>query len=165
MNLYELTKKYGNGRGEDTMWKALSAVSEAVDSSMDETARHCLLRKVYAAMSDGHYDRDFAKEDVAKMYYADASGVRHSAPYWTEEQMQNTYSRMKGKIPAYNVWDFCVTMNMVASDNWTLLHDWFPNMDMGVFSSKVAEMAVNWLNDPDSPYGTRKIWDYLNPSR
>lgn len=165
MTLQELTKKYGSGRGEDTMWKTIAAVSDAVEDNMDEGSKHCLIRKVYAAMSDGHYDRDFAKEDVSKMYYADGSGVRHYAPYWTEEQIQGVYARYKAKIPAYNAWDFCVTMNMLASDNWALLHDWFPDMDMGAFSTRVAEMAVCWLNDPDSPYGTRKIWDYLNPSR
>ena len=165
MTLYELTKKYGTGKGEDTMWKALAAVSDSIESSMDEKDRRCLLKKVYAAMSGCHYDRDFAKEDVAKMYYTDGSGVSRFAPYWTEEQIQNVYARNKSKIPSYNVWDFCVTMNMVASDNWRMLHEWFPGMDMDAFTSRVAEMAVNWLNDPDSPYGTSKVWDYMNPSR
>ena len=165
MTLFDLTKKYGSGRGEETMWKTVQAVSEMVEAKMDEESKRCLIRSVYASMSGGHYDRDFAKEDVACMYYTDPSGMKHYAPYWTEEQMVGVYARVKAKIPAYNVWDFCVTMNMIASDNWRLLHEWFPDMDMDAFSNKVAEMAVNWLNDPDSPYGTRKIWDYLNPSR
>lgn len=28
--------------------------------------------------------------------------------------------------------------------------------------TKIISMAINWLNDDDNPYGTEKIWGYMN---
>jgi len=86
----------------------------------------------------------------------------HRAPYWTETAVHEIYDSVRNRIHPYNEWDFYVTMNMIASDNWCLLHDWFPDMDDAEFASKVTDMAVNWLDDPDNPYGDAKIWGYLN---
>ena len=153
---------YGSGRGEETMWKTLTAVSEAVEASMPEEERGRMLRKVYCAMSGGHYNEEFAEEDVSKMYYVDGKGMRHQAPYWPSSAVREIYDTVKGDIRPYNACDFIVTMNMVASDMWPVLEKWFPGMSPEERNSRTVELAVNWLNDPDSPHPDSKIWKYLN---
>jgi len=162
MTLYELTKKYGSGRGEETMWNTVAAVSEAVEASMPEDHRKALLRKVYSGMSNGHYNEEFAEEDIKKMYYVDRAGKRHEAPFWPAQAVKEIYETVKGDIRPYNVCDFNVTMNMMAAGHWALLEKWFPGMTPEDRNAKTVELAVNWLNDPDSPHAESKIWNYLN---
>ena len=161
MNLYELTKKYGEGKGEDMMWKTVRVVSDAVESSMDERSKRALIRKVFGAMSDRHYNEELAKSDVSQMYYTDSDGNKHQAPYWPEDAVREIYEDNQECIPDYNFWDFFVTMNMIASDNWCMLKRWFPNYNSSDMNEKIAEMAVAWLKDEDWPTKT-KIWDYLS---
>ena len=162
MTLYEMTKKYGSGKGEAMMWKAVAAISEAVEEGMPEDRKHALMRRIYGEMSDGHYNEEFAAEDIAKMYYTDRKGVRHQAPYWPSSTVREIYEGVKGAIRPSAACDFEVTMNMVASDNWPLLEKWFPGMSDKERNEKTVELALNWLNDPDSPHPDSKIWNYLN---
>ncbi len=161
MTLYELTKKYGEGKGEDMMWKTVHIISDAVESGMDDAHKAALMRKVYGVMSDGHYNEESAREDVAKMFYLDADGERHDAPYWPEESVKAIYDGIRNKIPDYNFWDFYTTMSMIASDNWCMLKRWFPGADTSDMNERIAEMSLAWLNDDDWPTKT-KIWDYLS---
>ena len=163
MTLYELTKKYGEGKGESMMWSTLKTVSDAVESSMDEEAKHKMMRNLYSQMSKCHYDQEYAMEDVAKMYYMDEQGRKHSAPYWTEAQVKEVYETVKKDIPAtYNFWDFFVTLQMIKSDNCKLYHEWFPDATDEQIEKKFVQSAVNYLNDADNPYGDHKIWGYIS---
>ncbi len=163
MTLYEMTKKYGEGKGESAMWKTVSAVSDAVEQSMPEAGRDALKKKVYAMLSGGHYNREFAEETVRGIKFTDKAGREHQAPYWPEETVMSIYEQVKTKIPDYNCWDFYVALNMAASDNWCLLNEWFPGITDEDRDQKFVELTVNWLDDPDNPYGTEKIWRYFNP--
>ncbi len=162
MTLYDLTKTYGSGKGEEMMWRTVAAVSDAVDEFMPPEHKCALLRKVYGEMSGGHYNEEFAEEDIKKMYYVDRSGVKHSAPYWPASAVREIYETVKNQVRPYNACDFNVTMNMMAADNWPLLEKWFPGMSTEERTAKTAEMAVNWLNDPDSRHIDSKTWNYLN---
>ena len=161
MTLYDLTKKYGEGKSEDAMWKAVKIVSDSIETSMDDASKESLMKRIYGSMSDKHYNEELARADVSKMYYTDADGKKHFGPYWPEEAVQGIYDSYRDEIPDYNFWDFCVTMNMLASDNWCMLKRWFPNYNSSELNEKVAEMAVTWLSDEDWPTKT-KIWDYLS---
>ena len=162
MTLYEITKKYGTGKGEGMMWKTLEAVSVAIEENMPEAERAELIREVFAQMSGGHYDESFAMEDIAKMYYSDKKGNKHYAPYWAVSTMDDVYAGIKSDIREYNFWDFAVTLNMVASDNWCLLDRWFPGMTEKERNEKLVELALNWLMDEDARHPDCKIWHYLN---
>ena len=161
MTLYDITKKYGTGKGEDMMWKVVEEVSEAVDEHMPEDARKELVREIYEEMSGGHYDEDFAMEDIEKMYYTDKKDKKHYAPYWSVSTMEEVYNSIKAEIRPYNFWDFAVTLNMVAN-NWMLLDRWFPDMEEGDRNSRMVDLAVNWLKDEDARHPDSKIWHYLN---
>ena len=158
-----MTKRLGKGQGEDMMWRTVHIVSEAVEHGMSDKDKESLMAKIYGTLSGGHYDEDFAVESVSKMYYIDKDGMKRHGPYWTIPDVSAVYEAYKKRIPSdYNEWDWYVTFNMIASDNWMLLHKWFPQMTQEEFAEKVACLASNWLDDPDNPYGTSKIWCYLN---
>ena len=160
--LYETVKTYGKGKGEDMMWKTVALISDAVELEMTEESRRALLADIYGLMSGGHYNEEFAMACVAKMYFVDKAGNKHHAPYWSTDQVREVYTMAKGNIPQqYNFWDFFVTFNMVASDNWLLYHEWWPDMTEAMARQKFGEAAVNWLNDQDWKSDS-KIWDYLH---
>lgn len=162
MTLYEMTKKYGEGKGEATMWTTIEAISEAIEESMDDDAKKDLMRQVYGTMSGYHYNEEMAMEDVAKMYYKGPDGKDHYAPYWTAQQVRSVYDPIARQIPEYNFWDFYVTLQMMKADNCSMLMRWFPNATPEERDGMLVEMAVNWLDDPDSPDAGHKIWSYLN---
>ena len=162
MNMYEMIETYGKGRGEGKMWESVAVISDAVEKDMDAEAKKHLMRKVYCVMSGGHYNEEFAHEDVAKMHYKDANGKVHKAPFLTEEKVASVYEKVKANIPAYNMWDFYVVMNMVIADNANMLALWFPDATETQKEKHYIELALNWLNDDDNPYGKEKAWKYLN---
>lgn len=157
-----MTRLYGEGKGESMMWKVVEAVSCAIEKSMPEEGKEELMRTLYAKMSGGHYNKEYALEDVEKMYYVE-NGKKHFAPYWSEEQVKPVYESVRSAIPsAYNFWDFYVTLQMMKSDNCPLLKEWFPAATEEELTKKVVALAVNWLADEDNPFGKEKIWSYLN---
>ena len=162
MTLYELTSTYGKGRGEGMMWKTVEIISDAVEHSMPEEERHALVRKLYGEMSGGHYNEEFALEDIGRMYYTDKNGKKHYAPYWTVQTMEEVYAGIKGEIKAYNLYDFMVTANMIASDNWCMLEEWFPGQTESDRNKRIVQMSLNWLKDEDARHPDSKIWHYLN---
>lgn len=51
---------------------------------------------------------------------------------------------------------------MIYSDNYNLTHEWFPNISENEFNQKIYQLAINWLNDKDNPFGNSKTWCYFN---
>ena len=51
---------------------------------------------------------------------------------------------------------------MIYSDNYNLIHEWFPNISEDEFNQKIYQLATNWLNDKDNPFGNSKTWYYFN---
>lgn len=73
------------------------------------------------------------------------------------------YAQNKRKlIFPYNKWDFEVTLNMICSDMLPLLKEWFPDDSDKMLEQKMVQLAVNWINDEDNPYGESKIWCYFS---
>ena len=160
--LYEMTKAYGAGKGESTMWDAVRVISDAVEVAMPEDAKEHLKREMYEMMAGKHFDEYFAKEAVSKMYYEDEDGKQHVAPYWADSAVKDIYDDVKADIRPYNFWDFYVTLNMIASDNYNLMQRWFSGEKEAEQNGRFVELAVNWLNDPDAQHKDCKIWCYLN---
>ena len=159
----QFIKKYGEGKGEAMMWKSVEIISDALDKHMDEATRTALTRRLYGEMAGGHYDEAFAKEDVKKMYYTDSDGQKKYAPYWTDEQVREVYNSVKAEVPkAYNFWDFYVALQMIKSDNCPLMRKWFPDATPEDMNKKFVDLTLNWLKDEDNPFGSEKVWGYLN---
>ena len=161
--IYDVIKTYGKGKGEDTMWKSVKMLSDALDGMLSAEEYAKIERKIYESISGGHYNEEFAHEDVSKMYYINGNGERVNAPYWTDEQVRAVYNNVKSDLPSqYNMWDFYVTLNMTKADNCNLYNKWWQGANSDVIEQKMVETAVNYLNDVDSPHGTEKIWSYIN---
>lgn len=65
-------------------------------------------------------------------------------------------------IDQHKNWDYYVTVQMIYSDNYNLIHEWFPNISEDEFNQKIYQLATNWLNDKDNPFGNSKTWCYFN---
>lgn len=161
VTLYELIKSHSGGQGEEMMWNSIDLISKFIDEHLDEGDKKNLITRVFGLMSKGHYNEEFADEEIAHMYYQDKGGRKHFAPYWSHDQMEDIYEVMKSQIPDYNLYDFIVTFNMLASDNWYLLHNWFPEINSEQLAKRITDLTVTWLNDEDWPTKS-KIWDYFN---
>lgn len=160
--IYDIIKNYGQGKGETVMWRSVRAISDGLKDMLSPDDYNHMARVVYASINGGHYNKEFAKEDVEKMYYI-RNGVKVGAPYWTDEQVMDVYGKVKGEIPGeYNMWDFYVALNMTKADNCMLFRKWWAGVSDEEIERRIVEAAVNYLNDTDNPYGTEKIWSYLN---
>jgi len=162
MDVYSILKEGLRGEGSDKMWCITKILSDSIEEFVPEKQKEILKTKVYYSTNGGHYDREFADRAITKFYYVDTTGVKHQAPYWTEPEVKTIYETVKSKIPAYNFYDFEVTLNMIKSDNCNKLKRWFPQATDKELLDKLIEEAVNYLSDDDNPYGNEKIWKYLN---
>ena len=163
--IHDIIKTHSDGKGVGMMWQTTKMISDAIEADMPKESADRLKRDLYALMCGGHFNEDFAREAVRRMYYTEEEGERMYAPYWSEATVRGIYEDVKDEIPGYNFWDFFVTLNMVRSDNHALMLRWFPDEEPADRDARYVEMAVNWLNDEDSPYGSTKIWGYLNGPR
>ena len=162
MDVYSILKEGLQGEGSDKMWCITKILSDAIEEYVPEKQKDILSTKVYYSTNGGHFNRDFADNAISKFYYVDASGVKHQAPYWTESEVKGVYDTVKTKIPKYNFYDFEVALNMVKSDNCNKLRRWFPDADEKKLMDKILDETINYLDDEDNPYGTEKVWRYLN---
>lgn len=149
--IYDLIKKYGSS--EDTM----KVLSEMLEDHLSKEEYEELSKDIYESTQGKHFDEEFAKKQISKMYYEE-NGVRHYAPYW--EDTSTIYGASKRKLECpYNKWDWDVAMNMIKSDYYPLLKKWFPNEED--YLDKIIDLTINWLNDEDNPFGESKIWCYF----
>ena len=162
MDIYNILKEGLNGEGSDKMWCTTKILSDAIEQYVPDKQRDVIKSKVYYSTFGGHFNRDFANDAISKFYYMDLNGIKHYAPYWTESEVKSIYEGIKRKVPAYNFYDFEVTLNMIKSDNCNKLKKWFPDDSDEELMEKIVEETINYLNDEDNPYGTEKIWRYLN---
>ena len=141
--------------------KISNLLAKIVDNCVDNIEN--VKRKIICIINNGHYTKETAEEDVAKMYYDD-SGKRY-APYWefsVIEQIYNNYKKDNPILSVYNVYDFYVTLNMIKSDEYKLYKKRFSGYSESQLDNLFIEDAINWLDDKDNPYGEHKIWGYLN---
>lgn len=168
MNLKELINSSGKSDAR-TMETVTDIIGDFLRQNVSEEAYCSLYKDIYSELIGGHYNKEFADRQIPKMYYTDADGKKHYAPYWTEAEVKDLYDGVKGKIPsAYNFYDFEVALNMIKSDYCPLLEKWYNKLtpapaDMKTwFEEMIKELTVNWLDDDDNPYGNEKIWRYFN---
>lgn len=162
MNIYDILKEGLRGEGSDKMWCITKILSDSIENYVPEKQKDSLMNKVYYSVNGGHFNKEFADKAMSDMYYLDESKVKHYAPYWTESEVRPLYEAVRTRIPAYNFYDFEVTLNMVKADNYKKLKKWFPTITDTLMVEKLVEEAVNYLDDADNPYGDEKIWRYLN---
>lgn len=147
----KIIKKYSNNES------TIDLLCEKLKCYVPEEEYESLAKEIYESAQGPHFDEDFAKCQISKMYYEE-DGIRHYAPYWSD--ISPLYMQAKKKLMyPYNKWDFEVALNMIKSDNYPLLKEWFP--DEKDLMGRILELTINWLNDEDNPYGDSKVWGYF----
>lgn len=169
MRLAEIIKEYGSGKSDKAMIALTDKLSAYLEKvlSIDDYCKLC--KEVYYQLAGGHYNKDFADMQISKMYYEDKTG-KHYAPFWTEPEAKEFYLKYKSYFPSdYNFYDFEVALNMIKSDYCPLLRKWEQasqsEIDKESHMSKIIDLTINWLNDPDNPYGNEKVWGYFNSNK
>ena len=165
MELKKYIKDNISKLSEDKLLKITCMFAGVIDNHVDDHVEK-MKRKVHCIISDGHYNEEFALEDVKKMYYVDNNDDKHFGSYWPLEKIKKIYDSYKGDnlkiFDVYNLYDFYVTINMIKSDNYRLYKNRFKNYGDSELDKLFIEDAINWLDDEDNPYGNSKIWKYLN---
>lgn len=160
MTIYDLVDRYGKGKGESVMWQSVRAISDMVDDYLPNDDREHVMKEIYESMQGEHFDEYFAEKQIEQMFFTDKAGVRHNAPYWNTEAVRSVYEQWRSRIKVKHTFcDFMVVMNMIYSDNYCLLKEWWPEISDEDLTRKIAEMSVNWLNDED--FGEGKAWRYF----
>ncbi len=149
-----------HGLDENQMRMIARKIGCFVDAHASDDDKYCLIKAVYGVISGGHYDKEFAMHDIGNMHYDDANGIRHSAPFFTDSEVQEMFSRHMDELSDYTIYDFAVTLNMVWSDNNRTLRK-YAN-DGSERKAMAEEMSVEYLCDQDAPHPHNKIWMYFN---
>lgn len=165
MDYYDLIKTYGAGKGEKVMWMATKRISDFIEpmKEANKEAYWKMIKSTYADMCGPHYNEEFAMWEIEQMYFKDKNGEIHHSPRWTKAQYKAVYdaNRMKLNDQSYNMWDFAVTLEMMAADNHCLYMSWWPEISNDDLDKKFIESAINYLNDDDEKdHG--KIWERFN---
>ena len=151
MNMYDLIKKYGTGKGEDKMWQSVAILSEAIEpmKDTDKEAYWCILRKMYGVMGDGHYNEEFAMYDVSQIMYTNRRGEKRMGAYWTVEQVEEA-TKAYPFPTGVNKWDKYVAANLAYSDLCKKFED----------AQILDAMYLLYFADEDW-HGSTKVWDYM----
>ena len=157
-------KQYGYDKQSQVMRNAITLLSTCLSDVLTEEQQCKIVKDLYALFVGDHYNEAFADDQVSKMYY-EKDGSKYNGPFLNKDLILNKYREIRNTIPAYNEWDFYVTVQMIYSDNYNIIHEWFSNISEEDFNQKIYQLATNWLNDKDNPFGNSKIWCYFNNNK
>ena len=115
---------------------------------------------VYGVLSEEHFDKHFADDAISKMWYEDADGTKHTAPFFTDDEIKDAFEKHKDDISDYTIHDLAVTMNLMRSDHHVMLERY--SKDADELTEMVVLMAIEYLQDPDCLHHTSKIWHTIN---
>lgn len=160
MNFVELIQQYQKGTTPEQMLAVTKVIGEFVTSHATEEEMCSLSKDIYGIIGEGHFDRYFAKDAIGKMYYEEENGTKHYGPFFTDEEVKEVFDLNKDDISDYTIHDLAVTMNMLRSDNNRFFERYAKNTTE--MKAMVTCMAIEYLQDPDAPYPTKKIWRYVN---
>lgn len=164
MSIYKHIIEHEDILTKQNLLDIIHLLSSEVSDHLDKEEKHCLKRKIWCIISDGHYNKEYADIDVAKMYIPNEQGNVYG-PFYSLDETTKIYDNLKKSndiLSNYNKYDFYVVMNMIKSDNYNLYKNRFKGYSDTMLNELFVEDALNWLDDLDNPYGTSKIWKYLN---
>lgn len=160
MNFVELIQQYQEGTTPEQMLAVTKVIGEFVADHASEEEMYRLSKDIYGIIGEGHFDCYFAKDAIGKMYYEEEGGTKHYGPFFTDEEVKEVFDLNKDDISDYTIHDLAVTMNMLRSDNNRFFERYAKNTTE--MKAMVTCMAIEYLQDPDAPYPTQKIWRYVN---
>ena len=160
MDFIEFVDKYQQEMSPEQMLSIAKAMGKYLSYKLSDVEVHHLCAMVYGVLSEEHFDKHFADDAIKKMWYEDADGNKHMAPFFTEEEIMEAFDKHQDDISDYNIFDLAVTMNLLRSDHHLLLERY--SKDDDEMKEMVVLMAIEYLQDPDSLHPTSKIWHTIN---
>lgn len=80
--------------------------------------KECVIKELQLLKSQSQ----IADDQVSKMYY-EKDGSKYTGPFLNKNLVLDKYKEIRGVIPDYNEWDYYVTVQMIYSDNYNLIHE------------------------------------------
>jgi hypothetical protein len=160
MDLTKMLLTYKECPSSEQQHEIAKTIGCFVEQHADENEISQLKKTIYGIISDRHYNQEYANDAIKQMYYEDEDGVKHYAPYYTDEEVKEVFELNKEDISDYTIHDLAVTMNMLRSDNNYFLKRYAESSTKA--KDMVTCMAIEYLQDVDAPFPTQKIWRYVN---
>lgn len=140
---------------------AIAILANWLNRRLEPSEKEALKKELYKALLGKHFDKETADERIKRMYCITKSNAVLHAPFVSDRACAELYETYKSQIKDYNVYDFMVALNDVIANHYNLLRGWWKNEEWSVLLIKFSEIAVNWLNDDDTPYRGEKAWCVL----
>ena len=160
MDFVDFVEKYQQELTPEQMLAIAKGIGKCLSFKLSDVEEHHLCAMVYGVLSEEHFDKHFADYAISKMWYEDADGTKHMAPFFTDEEIKDVFDKHKDDISDYTIHDFAVTMNLLRSDHHLLLERY--SEDAGELKEMVVLMAIEYLQDQDCLHPTSKIWHNIN---
>lgn len=154
-NLFDDVYACKNEQAKDN---AISVIASVLDRRLSADEKATLKAIIREAITGNHFDAGTAKECISNMYYTTTDGCIIHAPFVSERECAELYDEYRLQIKGYNLYDFAVVLNDIIANHRNLLYSWWPNEDWCIMMIKFCELAVNWLNDDDTPFKGEKAW-------
>ena len=154
-----MINKYREDMTPEQMMGVAEAIGKVAAGCMKKEDMHRLCAMVFAVMTEGHFDEVWADEAIVKMWYEDEKG-RHSAPFFTEDEVKDAFGKRMDDVSDYNIYDFEVAMNLIRSDYHGTIGKYAKTEE--AVKDMVADMAVEYLQDADATFPTSKIWHEIS---
>ena len=140
---------------------AIAILANRLNKQLKPCEKKALKKELHKTLLGKHFDKRTADECIKRMYCITKSNAVLHAPFLPDRASAELYERYKAQIKDYNVYDFMVVLNNVIANHYNLLRGWWKNEEWSVLLIKFSEIAVNWLNDDDTPYRGEKAWCVL----
>ena len=160
MDFVDFVEKYQQELTPEQMLAVAKAVGKYLSCKLSDVEEHHLCAMVYGVLSEEHFDKHFADDAISKMWYEDADGTKHMAPFFSDNEIREAFDKHQDDISNYTIYDLAVTMNLLRSDHHLLLERF--SKDADELKEMVVLMAIEYLQDPDCLHPTSKIWHTIN---
>lgn len=160
MDFVDFVEKYQQELTPEQMLEIAKAIGKCLSFKLSDDEVHHLCAMVYGVLSEEHFDKHFADDAISKMWYEDADGTKHTAPFFSDVEIKDAFDNHQDDISDYTIHDLAVTMNLMRSDHHVMLERY--STDADEMKEMVVLMAIEYLQDHDCLHPTSKIWNTIN---
>lgn len=108
-----------------------------------------LSRDMHEVLYGPHYTEETAEEDVAKLKYTDAAGVKHEGPHWTKAEILDATK----SLPFPNGTTDC--------DKYVAYNAAYADFSKKFADSQILDIAYLFYFTDEDWNGSGKIWRYM----
>ena len=105
MNFVEFVEKYQQEMAPEQMLAIAKAIGKCLSYKLSDDEVHHLCAMVYGVLSEEHFDKHFADDAISKMWYEDADGNKHTAPFFSDVEIKDAFDKHKDDISDYTIHD------------------------------------------------------------